>query len=89
MVVGLVVAVVDLIMIMMVMVMMMVMVVVMVMIMMMVMIIMAVVDLGAVALVRGCLRRKVAEPLEVGPACTVGLVGSSLQSSYLWTTCQA
>ena len=75
MVVGLVVAVVDLIMMMMMVV--------------VVMIIMAVLDLGAVALVRGCLRRKVAEPLEVGPACTVGLVGSSLQSSYLWKTCQA
>ena len=60
-----------------------------VMMMMMVMIIMALVDLGAVELVRGCLQRKVGEPLEVGPACTVGLVGSNLQSSYLWTTCQA
>ena len=55
----------------------------------MMMMVLAVLDLGAVALVRGCLRRKVGEPLEVGPACTVGLVGSNLQSSLLWTTCQA
>ena len=79
-------AVVDLIMVMMVVVMMMTMV---VMTMVVLVMVLAVVDLGAVALVRGCLRRKVAEPLEVGLACTVGLVGSNLQSSYLWTTCQA
>ena len=54
-----------------------------------VLVMMVMVDLGAVALVRGCLRRKVGEPLEVGPACMVGLVGSNLQSSYLWKTCQA
>ena len=59
------------------------------MVMMMVLVMMVMVDLGAVALVRGCLRRKVGEPLEVGPACTVGLVGSNLQSSYFLMTCQA
>ena len=83
MVVGLVVAVVDLIMMMM-------MVMVVMMMVMVVVIIMAVVDLGAVALVRGCLQRKVGEPLEVGPACMVNLVGSSLlQPSFLSRTCQA